>query len=254
MNKKTVIIGLTLCLISMGFGGNKTGNELLRKIDALTVGDEAPKDTQMMMTMKIVSSSGNQKMRELQTWTKNNPDQDDFRLMKFTSPPDVRNVGFLTLSDEQMYLYLPEFHRIRRIASHNKSDRFMGSDFSYEDLGVTSFQQYYEAEIMSEEDDSWMLKLSKKPEADKPYKKIEMWVSKESNLPTKMKLYDSSGELWKEELQENKSFGAYWIPVKITMKNIKEGSWTELTMNEVQTDQGLDPDIFTPRYLKRRIR
>jgi len=254
MNKKIIITSLSLFLFSVGFGSDVTGNDILKKVDALTVGVEAPKDTQMVMTMKIVSSSGNEKVRELKTWTKNNPDQDDWRLMKFASPPDVRNVGFLTLSDEQMYLYLPEFHRIRRIASHNKSDRFMGSDFSYDDLGVTSFQKYYEAEILSEEDDSWMLKLSKKPEADKPYEKIEMWVSKESNLPVKMKLYDSSRELWKEELQENKSFDSYWIPVKITMKNLKEGSWTELTMKEIQTDQGLDSELFTPRYLKRRIR
>jgi outer membrane lipoprotein-sorting protein len=241
-------------MFSTGFGWDLTGNDILKKIDSLTVGDEAPKDTQMVMTMKIVSPSGNQKIRELKTWSKNNPDQYDFRLMKFVSPPDVRDVGFLTLSDEQMYLYLPEFRRIRRIASHNKSDQFMGSDFSYEDLGVASFQKYYEAEILSEQEDSWVLKLSKKPDADKPYEKIEMWVSKESNLPTKMKLYDSSGNLWKEELQENKSFDSYWIPVKITMKNLKEESWTELTMKEIQTDQGLDSEIFTPRYLKRRVR
>ncbi|MFW6140199.1 MAG: outer membrane lipoprotein-sorting protein [Acidobacteriota bacterium] len=254
MNKKLIIICLSFCLFSIGFSWDVTGNEILRKVDALSVGDESPKDTQMNMSMKIVSPSGNQKIRELRTWTKNISDQDDWRLMKFVSPPDVRDVGFLALSDEQMYLYLPEFRRIRRIASHNKSDQFMGSDFSYEDLGVTSFQKCYEAEIINEEDDSWVLKLSKKPEADKPYEKIEMWVSKESNLPTKMKLYDSSGDLWKEELQENKSFDSYWIPVKITMKNIKEGSWTELTMKEIKTDQGLDSDIFTPRYLKRRVR
>jgi len=254
MNKKIIIISLAFCLFSAGFGENIPGNDILKKVDARTVGDEAPKDTQMVMTMKIVSTSGNKKVRELKTWTKNNPGQDDWRLMKFMSPPDVRDVGFLSLSDEQMYLYLPEFHRVRRIASHNKSDRFMGSDFSYEDLGVTSFQKYYDAEIVEEKHSSWILKLTKKPEADKPYKSIEMEVSKDSNLPTKMKLYDSSEDLWKEADQENKFFDPYWIPVKITMKNIKEGSWTELSMKEIKTDQGLDSDIFTPRYLKRRVR
>jgi outer membrane lipoprotein-sorting protein len=174
--------------------------------------------------------------------------------MKFISPPDVRDVGFLTLSDEQMYLYLPEFHRIRRIASHNKSDSFMGSDFSYEDLGISSFEKYYDAELIKEEDDSWLLKLSKKPDADKPYELIEMWVSKESNLPLKMKIYDASGDLSKETIQESRSFSPYWIPVKITMRNIKEGSRTELNMDEIKTDQGLDSEIFTPRFLKRSVR
>jgi len=254
MNKKIIIICLSLCLFSLGFGWDVTGNHILKKVDALTVGDEAPKDTQMVMTMKIVSPSGNQKIRELKAWSKNNLNQDDWRLMKFMSPPDVRDVGFLTLSDEQMYLYLPEFHRIRRIASHNKSDSFMGSDFSYDDLGVSSYQKYYDAEIIKEDNSYWILKLSKKPEADKPYENIEMWVSKNSNLPEKMNLYDSSGKLWKEVAQESKLIDKYRIPVKITMKNIKEGSWTELVMKEIQTDQGLGSELFTPRYLKRSIR
>jgi len=253
MNKKAIIFSIFF-LVSALLGWSLTGNEILKKVDARAVGSEAPKDIQMIMTMKIVSPSGSGKVRELKTWTKNNRNEDDWRLMKFISPPDVRGVGFLTLSDEQMYLYLPEFHRIRRIASHNKSDSFMGSDFSYEDLGVSSFQKYYEAELIKEEDDLWLLNLTKKPDADKPYELIEMWVSKESNLPVRMKIYDSSGALSKETLQESRPFGTYWIPVKITMKNIKEGSRTELTMDEIKTDQGLDPEIFTPRFLKRSVR
>ena len=253
MNKKTIIFSIFF-LLSALLGWSLTGNEILKKVDARTVGSEAPEDVQMIMTMKIVSPSGSEKVRELKTWTKNNENEDDWRLMKFISPPDVRDVGFLTLSDEQMYLYLPEFHRIRRIASHNKSDSFMGSDFSYEDLGISSFEKYYDAELIKEEDDSWLLKLSKKPDADKPYELIEMWVSKESNLPLKMKIYDASGDLSKETIQESRSFSPYWIPVKITMRNIKEGSRTELNMDEIKTDQGLDSEIFTPRFLKRSVR
>lgn len=130
----------------------------------------------------------------------------------------------------------------------------MGSDFSYEDLGVSSFQKYYDAELIKEENDFWILKLTKKPDADKPYESIEMWVSKESNLPVRMKSYDSSGELRKEAIQEIQSVDTYWIPVKITMKSTKEGSRTELTMDEIKTDQGLDSEIFTPRFLKRSVR
>jgi len=253
MNKKTILFSIFF-LLSALFGWSLTGNEILKKVDARTVGSEAPEDVQMIMTMKIVSPSGSEKVRELKTWTKNNENEDDWRLMKFMSPPDVRDVGFLTLSDEQMYLYLPEFHRIRRIASHNKSDSFMGSDFSYEDLGISSFEKYYDAELIKEENDFWLLKLSKKPDADKPYELIEMWVSKESNLPVRMKIYDASGALSKETIQESRPFGPYWVPVKITMKNIKEGSRTELNMDEIKTDQGLDSEIFTPRFLKRSVR
>jgi len=250
--KKTIIFTFGLFLALASFGGI-TGNDVLKKVDDRTVGKEAPKDIQMKMIMKIISSSGSEKMRELKAWSKNLEGKDDWRVMKFMSPPDVKDVGFLVLSDDQMYLYLPEFRRIRRIASHNKKDKFMGSDFSYDDLSASVFSKYYNAELIHEEETEWVLSLERKPGVEKPYKKIEMWVSKEYSLPSKMKLYDNSGNLWKETEQEINRFGKYWIPVKITMKDMREKSQTLLQMKDISVDQGLDDSLFTQRFLKRRV-
>lgn len=253
MNKKVFMPWICFAVFIV-FGWCFTGSEILQKVDERTVGRGAPSDIEMKMTMKIFSPSGSEKVREMKTWNKNVEGEENLRLMKFISPPDVRNVGFLSLSGDQMYLYLPEFHRVRRIASHNKADRFMGSDYSYDDLASGSFQKHYHARLLSENESSWLLELTRKPEADKPYAKIEMRISKESHLPTNMRLYDFSGNLWKEAEQENKKMGKYWIPVRMSMKDVKDGSRTELVMEDIKTDQGLDENIFTTRVLKRRVR
>ncbi len=230
------------------------GNTILKKVEERLIGNLAPKDTHAIMVMTIVDSKGNKKVREIEAWEKNNPEGDDWRVMKFRKPADVRGVGFLVLSEDQMYLYLPEFHRIRRIASHTKKESFMGSDFSYDDMGTSGFSKYYNAKLEEEKPDQYVLLLTLKPGAKKPYRKIKMWVSKESLLPVRMELYSKSGELVKVSEQEAKKIGKYWIPVKIKMTSVKKGSYTVLEMKDIKVDQGISKKIFTKRFLKRRVK
>ncbi len=238
--------------VLLGFSLAADGPSILRAVEERLIGDLAPKDLHATMVMTIVDRHGNKKVREVETWEKNNKDRDDWRLMKFRKPADVKGIGFLVLSEEQMYLYLPEFHRIRRIASHNKKEAFMGSDFSYEDMGTSGFSKFYDAKLLQETEKEYVLELKRKPGAKKPYSKIKMWISKESMLPVKMELYDNSGELVKTSEQTVKKIGKYWIPVKIKMTSVKKGSYTVLEMKNIEVDSGLGSKIFTKRFLKRR--
>ena len=61
-------------------------------------------------------------------------------LLFFLSPAEVRGTAFLshefatTERDTDQWLYLPALRRTKRIATGDKSARFMGSDLSYSDL------------------------------------------------------------------------------------------------------------------------
>ncbi|MBC7364959.1 MAG: outer membrane lipoprotein-sorting protein [Candidatus Aminicenantes bacterium] len=229
------------------------GLEILKKVEARTIGELAPSDIQARMVMVIRTSSGQEKRRELMVWTKNNPVGDDWRLMKFVSPADIRDLGLLVLADDQMYLYLPEFRRVRRLASHNKKESFVGSDFSYDDLGTAGFSAFYVPEFKQETDKTWVLELKRKPEAKKQYAKIIMTVDRETELPVRLELFDDTGELFKVETQENSRVGKYWIPTKFIMENVKAGSRTTMELIEIKVDQNLSPEIFTERNLKRSL-
>ena len=62
--------------------------------------------------------------------------------MFFTYPGDVKGTGFLTWDYDQAgkeddkWLYLPAMKKTRRISgSSSKTDYFMGTDFTYDDMG-----------------------------------------------------------------------------------------------------------------------
>ena len=45
--------------------------------------------------------------------------------------------------DDEMKIYLPGFKKVRRISSKKKTDSFMGSDLSYEDMSNRNINEKY---------------------------------------------------------------------------------------------------------------
>ena len=63
----------------------------------------------------------------------------DKTLMVFSAPADIADTALLTHEqsgpgDDHQWLYLPAYKRTRRIAGGDRSGRFVGTEFSYEDL------------------------------------------------------------------------------------------------------------------------
>jgi outer membrane lipoprotein-sorting protein len=225
---------------------------ILASVDARSGGSQAPKDMKSTMVMTMVQG-GSTKVRQIMAWSRINKDKDDDRLMKFLAPADVRDVGFLVLGDATMYIYLPEFHRTRRIASSNRKDAFMSSDFSYEDLGTGEFAKSYDPVLKEERPEAWILELRRKPGADKTYPRIVMTVDKARSLAVKTELYDEGGRLWKTAEQTPVQVQSYWIATRIKMTDHKRGSSTLLEMKDLKVDLGLGDDLFTERNLVRKV-
>lgn len=250
--KKTCPFILTILAIAVGMNiWAADASAILQKVEETSSGNLAPRDMEAFMVMKI-HQGDSQKTRKLKAWSKNNPEKSDFRLLKFTDPPEVKHIGLLILSEDQMYLYLPEFHRIRRIASSSKKDSFQGSDFSYDDMGFSNYSAYYSPKLISQDEDQWVLELTKKNGVKKPYDKIVLAVDKKTFMPLKMDLYNRSGTLWKQAEYVTKKMSNYHVIDTIRIEDRLNGSHTTLEFKEIKLDQGLDKTIFSQRFLKRR--
>ena len=90
--------------------------------------------------MMLRNRQGRTDSRKLRVKTLEMPDDGDRILFVFDEPRDVEGTALLIHShrdrpDNQL-LYLPALKRVKRISSSNRSGSFMGSEFSYEDLGT----------------------------------------------------------------------------------------------------------------------
>ncbi len=231
--------------------GALTGDEVLRRADAVL---SAPEDGTSTATMTLIDKSGKTKERRLQLWTRYFKDKDDWSLTKFISPAEVRDLGFLSLADDQMYLYLPAFDRVRRIASHARKESFAGSDLSNDDLSTGKYENHFSAKITKETDREYVLELTRKPGSDRIYPKLTVWVNKENFTIPRMELFDKNEKLWKTFEGEYKQIQGYWTMTRLTMTDVQKEHKTVMTLEDIQFDVGLDDKTFTQRYLKRRVK
>jgi hypothetical protein len=96
------------------------------------------KDEEEQLVLRLVSKSGAVKERRVVRFTMNGADDLNKILIRFLAPRDVENTALLTWEakdgNDDQWLYLPATRNPKRIAAAGKKNRFMGTDFTYEDL------------------------------------------------------------------------------------------------------------------------
>jgi len=172
-------------------------------------------------------------------------------LTSFTEPANLKGTRVLVLARNQMYIYLPQYQKVRRIASHVTKQGFMGTSFSQADMNA-SFGDVYTPTLVSEGDGKAVLELKAKADTDAPYAKALVTLDTEMDQPLELKYFNEDGENIKTETrsgyecQDNVCLAAV-----IRMEDHTRGAWTELQRQDWTLNGGLSDDLFTTRNLQR---
>ncbi|HDY75856.1 MAG TPA: outer membrane lipoprotein-sorting protein [Candidatus Marinimicrobia bacterium] len=227
------------------FAQNISAMEILKNVDTVV---NAPKDMHQSSRMILIDKDGDEKVRESEMYQKG----DEMRLVRFLSPADQKGIGFLSLPNDVMYLYLPAFRKIRMIASHVKNTNFAGTDFSYDDMSSFKYSEEYDPQLLETRDSVYVLELTPKPDVEKDYSKLVIQVRKDNFYPVKIDHYDKGGNLWKVMIREKLvKKGDYWIALEMEMKDLKKLHSTKMVVDKIELDTGLTDKTFTKRNLKK---
>jgi hypothetical protein len=178
-------------------------------------------------------------------------------IIRFEEPLDLKNTKLLTHSfldgSDMQWVYLPKVKRAKRIESGQKEGRFMGSEFTYEDLRsqeINRFSYEYLGKQSYQDETCYLLKRIPRLDTtmyshqtvyiDQVYRmqKIE-YYGKDGNL---LKILDFN----KFEYLENK----YWRPMEMIMENSQNGNVTRLYWDNFHFDENLDEMIFEKSFLE----
>ena len=247
--KHLIIAGLMLTLLFTAQlqALEMTALEILQKSDEVGM---AAQDQHSLSTMTLIDKDGDEKVRKSEMFERNS---EDTRLIRFLSPADQKGISFLTLPDDKMYIYLPAFKKIRTIASHVKNENFAGTDFSYDDISSVSFSGDYDPELVETTDEHYVLKLMPKPESEKDYGFLKIWIRKDIFFIIKTEYYDKGDNLWKimERRRIEKVGDKYWFALEIEMTDVKKNHSTKNVTDTIEVDTGIQDSVFTQRNLKR---
>ncbi len=262
MNTKKIKFALILLfapLPVLSFAqGKPTGLEIIQKVYDRAEGD----DMQSELTMTLTNSRADQRVRKIKQFIKD-MGQVEKKIMFFLAPADVRNTSFMSWSydkkgkDDDQWIYLPALRKVKRISSDSKSDYFMGSDFTYDDLGdrhpSDDTHKLLRQEKLNNED-CYVVESTPKDE-EYMYSKTISWVIKDKWIGLKKDFYDEDGEHLKTLTVKSWSkIKGYWIVSESEMKNVRKNHTTNMKLQNIKIDSGIASNKFTERMMKRGIK
>lgn len=249
--KKSIVVSLLMASSLFAL----TNQEIANKADKVTDGFESSiAKTQMI----LINASGQKSVRDLLMKTLEG-EKGDKTISTFLSPADVKGTKVLGWEhadrDDDQWLYLPALKRVKRIASRNKSGSFMGSEFSYEDIGNQNPGKYTfdgEAEIVMFNGVECYKGARVPKDKNSGYTKQVTWVDTKNFLIQKVEYYDRKKEHIKTAIfSDYKQIDGVWRVGMIEMKNHQNDKSTKLIWKEDKIKAGLSSRDFDKRELKK---
>jgi outer membrane lipoprotein-sorting protein len=234
--------------------GTLSGYDIMKLADDRYAGDSA----QYNLTMTLLSGRGAPRVREVSYYFKDYGDTDKI-LMVFKTPRDVAGTGYLSFGydtdqDDDVWLYLPAMKRVRRISGSGKNDDFMGTDFTYEDMGSRSLSKdtfTLQGEETLDGAPCWVVE-AKPTDTNDPYGRRVIWVRKDSSLIAAADYYDRRNRLLKElRLSGITRIDGVWTTRRMEMTNVQSGHSTVIEMSDIRFNVPLEDSLFTVATLER---
>ncbi len=223
-------------------------------------------DSRAEVTMTLVSESGARRERSTQSLSKLLPNGvDQKRLVRFLTPADVKGTSTLLVEhsdgDDDIWIYLPALHKVRRLVASNKKDSFVGTDFSYGDVIGHKVEEWTHTLVGAEQvDGADTYIVESVPRSDQVrehsgYGKRHLWIRRDNFVAVKGLYWDPAGALLKElstaDVREVDPAHHKWQAFTLTMHNRQTGHTTEIVWTKLEIGVGLGDDVFTERYLEK---
>src|SRR3954464_5282526 len=255
-----VLFLLLLQTLASGAAQRPTAEQVARGIQDRDTG----RDSRAALRMKLADRHGRERERRLTLLTLKGKDTTGDRLLiRFTYPNDIRGTGFLVWEhpqgEDERFLYLPSLGRVRRIAGSEAQESFVGSDFSYQDIGGREFDAY--TYTLVDENASWpapdgvarpAYRLeSRRKDASVEFPRVVSLVLKDSFVVVQADVYNRRNEKQKvytvKRLQQIQNI---WTVLESTMSNDLDKTRTELVVDKITYNTGLTDAAFTRRELE----
>lgn len=251
---------ITVCLAAC-FAVNawaQDGTEIMRRVKDRPDGETRTVEVEL----KLINKRGDERVRKLKSYSKDYG-ADKKTIMFFTHPGDVKGTGFLTWDyddpkkEDDKWLYLPAMKKVRRISSSSaKTDYFMGTDFTYDDMGSRNVEEdthKFLREETYEGNKCWVIESVPVARGELYTRKV-LWVRQDCLMPVRVEFYDKLNKLHRLlTVQSIVKVGQFWSYEKETMENVQTHHKTVISFSNHSYDAPMADDLFTVGKLERGL-
>jgi outer membrane lipoprotein-sorting protein len=208
-------------------------------------------------TLKVVDSR-NKISEKRWTYDRLGAAGDSKVVLRFTAPAEVKGVALLIVNHpdraSDQWMWTPALQRDRRIAFQDRSTRFFGTDFSFEDLEERDVSQY-DYRVLGEEsvDGVACWKIESKPKKSKSsqYSHSYIWVQKERMVFARIQSFQGDKLIRRIAYSDYQRIQNIWTPLSIEVEDASRRSRTVLRTEKLQYNLPLKEELFTLQALRR---
>ncbi|MDC3075740.1 outer membrane lipoprotein-sorting protein [Paracoccaceae bacterium] len=259
--QKNLLIFVFLMLPNISIAMN--AYEIMKKVDQRYTGETIEQTS----TLVLIDKKKRKRERKLKGFSKE-VSEGTKSISFFLSPSDVKNTSYLSYNwddpkkEDDSWLYLPSLQKTNRIAGGDRSNSFMGSDFTYSDLDGVEIEDY-DFKIVKDSDtvdgaDCWVIEATPKSNdviKETGYLKTLTWIRKDIFFGVKGRILVKKGKkvkLW--SAKDLKKIDGVWVAktqqMTTTKKKKREHS-SVFIIDKISFNKKLDESMFDAEAMQR---
>jgi len=179
-------------------------------------------------------------------------------VLRFTAPAEVKGVALLIVNHpdraSDQWMWTPGIERDRRIALQDRSTRFFGTDFSFEDLEERDVDQY-EYQLLGEEAidgaPCWKIQSTPRESKGSQYTRSIVWIRRDNYAFARIENFIKAEVVRRLAYSNIQNVQGIWTANQLEMADLRRGSRTRLTLDKLEYNVPLKEDRFTLQAIRR---
>jgi uncharacterized protein len=216
---------------------------------------EPAKSSTRTLTFKVYSKSFNETRQIVARQARKSFPNGARCVTVVISPDSLKGVTVLVqerpAKSNEQYLYLPAMRRMRELIGPGQFEPFLGSDFTYADVGLADIHDR-SLKLLGEKtkDGTKAYELQETPSSTWYYLRIVDWIAVDSGLPLERDHYDVSNKLWRKQIFEDVAeVNGVPTPMHVRVDDLESGDWSDYRVDDLQYDVSVPDAIFDPNQI-----
>lgn len=177
-------------------------------------------------------------------------------VLRFTAPAEVKGVALLVINHpdraSDQWMWTPAIGRERRIAMQDRSTRFFGTDFSFEDLEERDVDQY-DYRLLGDDtvEGARCWKIESRPRKKSQYTLSVLWIRQDNYVPARIENFTAEKLARRLNYRRIEDVQNIWTARELDMEDLRRASHTILRLEKVRYNVPLSEDDFTVPAMRR---
>lgn len=234
--------------------------QILRSVHERDRGD----DLIWKVAIDLTDRNGHERQRTGKIFRRELAGERSEQVTVFLSPANIRHTALLEVEaengDEYMWLYLPALRFTKRVPPADRSDKFVGTDFTMEDVSLGFKYRDYHGTILAREMDQAhpvvVMRVEPKTSRLKRELGFDYSIAKirtDQSIFIEQRFFQRGREIRHNQALDIQSIDGILTPMELRSADLINNHRTVMRVVEVTYNSGLPTSYFRKQSLARRM-